>query len=96
MSSLSVVLSVFLQQDGQKYFLEWLRNLIGVSRYTQGKWELKSILVLSSAQLFERGPLIYNRVREVIFYIPQGYVKGRSIYRRYVEEPHKPQDVVHV
>ena len=51
-----------------------------VSRYMQGTWELKSVVVLSNAQLFTRDLPIYNRVREVPFDIPQGYVKGRSIY----------------
>ena len=46
----------------------------------KGMWELKSIVVFSNAQPFERGPLIYNRVHEVPFDIPQGYMKGRSIY----------------
>ena len=64
------------------------------SLYTQGTWELKSMLVLSTAQPFERGPPIYNRVREVPFDIPQGYVKGHSIYRRYMEEPCESQNVM--
>ena len=51
-----------------------------VSQYTQGMLELQSVVVLSNAQPFERGPPIYNQVREVPLYIPQGYVKGRSIY----------------
>ena len=59
-----------------------------------GIWELKSVVVLSNAQPFIRGLPIYNRVREVPFYIPQGYVKGRSIYRRYVEESCESQVVV--
>ena len=56
------------------------RNPKGVSQYTLGTGELNSVVVLSNAQMYERGLLIYNRVREVPFYIPQGYVKGRSIY----------------
>ena len=52
------------------------------------------VVVLSNAQSFTRGLPIYNRVREVPFYIPQGYVKGRLIYRWYVEEPHKSRDVM--
>ena len=79
-SSPSVVLGVFLQQYDQKEVLSWLRYPRGVSRYTQGSQELKSVLVMSNAQPYERGILIYNRVREVPFYIPQGYVKGRLIY----------------
>ena len=39
------------------------------------------MLVLSDAQPFERGLLIYHRVREEILDIPQGYVKSHSIYR---------------
>ena len=66
-----------------------------VSRYTQGTWEIKSVLVLYNAQSFERGPPIYNQVHEVPFYIPQGYVKGHSIYPQYMEEPHKPRDPIH-
>ena len=89
-SSPSVVLDVLLQQDGQKDFLSWLRYPRRVSRYTQGMWELKSVLVMFNAQFFERVLSIYNRVREVPFYIPQGYVKGHSIYRWYMEEPHSP------
>ena len=48
---------------------------------------------MSNAQPFTRGLLIYNRVREVPFDIPQGYVKGHSIYRRYMEELRKSLDV---
>ena len=59
-----------------------------------GTGELKLVVVLSNAQPFTRGLLIYNRVREVPFYIPQGYVKGRSIYRWYVEEPCESRVVV--
>ena len=47
----------------------------------QGTWEIKFMLVLSDAQLFERGLPIYHRVREEPFYIPQEYMKDRSIYR---------------
>ena len=78
--SLSVILSVFLQQDYHRDFIKGFGNPIRVSLYTQGMWELKSMLVLSDAQPFERGSPIYNRVREVPFDIPQGYVKGCSIY----------------
>ena len=60
----------------------------------QGTWELKLVVVLSNAQPSTSGLPIYNRVREAPFYIPQGYVKGRSIYRRYVEELHESRDVV--
>ena len=60
----------------------------------QGMWELKFVVVISNAQSFTRGLPIYNRVREVPFYIPQGYVKGRSIYRQYVEELRESQVVV--
>ena len=76
-------------QYGQRVKLDGLRIPKSVSRYTQGTWELKSVVVLSNAQLFTRGVPIYNRVHKVPFYVPQGYVKGRSIYGRYVEEPHK-------
>ena len=68
--------------------------LVGSLDNTQGTWELKSVVVLSNAQLFTRGLLIYNRVREVPLYIPQGYMKGRLIYRRYVEEPCESRDVM--
>ena len=51
-----------------------------------GRWELKSVVVLSNAQPFDRSLPIYYRVREVPFDIPQGYVKGHSIYRMYMEE----------
>ena len=60
----------------------------------QGTWEIKLVVVLSNAQPFTRGLPIYNRVHEVLFYIPQGYMKGRSIYRRYVEEPRESWDVM--
>ena len=63
-----------------------------VSLYMQGMWELHSVVVLSNAQPYKRGLLIYNRLREVHFDIPQGYMKGRSIYQWYVEEPHDPKD----
>ena len=49
---------------------------------------------MSNAQPSERGLPIYNQVCEVPFDVPQGYVKGRSIYQWYMEEPHDPQDVV--
>ena len=52
------------------------------------------MLVLSNAQPLKRDLLIYNRVCEVPFHIPQGYVKGRPIYRWYVEEPCESQDVM--
>ena len=76
------------------FFLDGLGNPRRVSRYTQGTWELKSILVLSNAQPFKRGFPIYNQVHEVPFHIPQGYMKGCLIYRQYMEEPHDPWDVV--
>ena len=82
------------KQDGQRDFLRSIRYPSGVSRYTQGTWELKYVLVLSNAQPFEKGLPIYNRVRELPFDIPQGYVKGFSIYRWYVEEPRESRDVV--
>ena len=82
------------KQENQRAFFIWIRYPSGVSRYTQGTWELKSVVVLSNAQLFTRGLPIYNRVHEVPFYIPQGYVKGHSIYQRYVEESRESQDVV--
>ena len=93
-NSPSVVVNVFLQQENQKDFLTWLRYPIGFSQYTQGTWEIKSILVLSNVQPYERGVPIYNRLYEVPFYIPQGYVKGCSIYRRYMEEPRESRVVV--
>ena len=79
---------------GQKDNSDGLRIPKRVSRCTQGTWELKSIVVLSNAQPFTRGLPIYNRVCGVPFYIPQGYVKGCSIYRQYVEEPHESWDVI--
>ena len=79
-SSLSVFLGVLLEQDSQKDFPSWLGYPRGVSRYTQGTCDLKSVLVMSNAQPYERGLSIYNLVREVPLYIPQGYVKVRSIY----------------
>ena len=93
-SSSSVVLGVLLQQDDQRDFLRWFGNPSRVFRYTQGTWDLKTILVLSNAQPFKRGLLIYNGVRELPFYIPQGYMRGRYIYQWYMEEPHIPWDVV--
>ena len=80
-------------QDNQKVNSVGHRNPKTVSQYTLGTGELKSVVVLSNAQPSTRGLLIYNRVHEVPFYIPQEYVKGHSIYRRYVEEPLKSQDV---
>ena len=71
-----------------------LRIPKSVSQHTQGTLELHSVVVLSNAKPFERGLSIYSQVREVPFYIPQGYVKGRSIYQWYVEEPHSPWDAV--
>ena len=65
-----------------------------VSRYTLGMWELKSIVVLANVQPFDKSLPIYYRVREVPFDIPQGYMKGCSIYRRYMEEPHESRDAV--
>ena len=93
-SSSSLVLSLLLQKYGQKDFLSWLMYPRGVSLYTQGTWDLKSILVLSNAQLFKRVLPVYNRVHEIPFDIPQGYVKGCSIYQQYEEEPHSPRDAV--
>ena len=74
-------------QDGQKVNSVGHRNPKRVSQYMLGTGELKSVVVLSNAQLFTRGLPIYNWVHEVPFTIPQGYVKGCSIYRWYVEEP---------
>ena len=37
---------------------------IGVSQYTQGTWELKSIVVSSNVQAFERGLPMYTRYVE--------------------------------
>ena len=82
------------KQDSQRIFLSWIRNPSRVSWYTQGTWELKSVVVLSKAQPFTRGLLIDNRVCEVPFYIPKGYVKGRSIYRRYMDKPRESWVVV--
>ena len=93
-SSPSVFLGVLIQQYEQNVFLSWFGYLRGVSQYTLGTWELKSIVVLSNAQPFKRGLPIYNRVHEVPFDIPKGYVKGRSIYQRYVEEPRRSRVVV--
>ena len=81
-------------RTGQKDNSDGLRIPKRVSRYTQGMWELKLVVVLSNAQPFTRGLPIYNRVHEVSFYIPQGYVKVCSIYRRYVEEPRESRDVM--
>ena len=64
--------------------------LEGVSQYTLGTGELKSVVVLSNAQLYKRGLLIYNWVHEVPFDIPQGYMKGRFIHRQYMEEARRP------
>ena len=50
--------------------------------------------VMSNAQPSEKGLPIYNQVHEVPFDVPQGYVKGRSIYQWYMEEPHIPLDAV--
>ena len=81
-------------QDGQRVFLRWSGYPSGVSRYTQGTWEFKLVVVLYNAQLFTRGLSIYNWVHEVPFYILQGYVKGRSIHWWYMEEPRESQVVV--
>ena len=81
-------------QDDQKFNSTSLRIPKGVSWYTQGTWEIHSIVVLYNAQSFTRGLSIYNWVREVPFDIPQGYVKGCSIYQWYMEEPHNPWDAV--
>ena len=82
------------KQDSQRVFLGWIRNHSGVSQYTQGTWKLKSTVVLFNAQPFTRGLSIYNRVQEVPFYIPQGYMKCHSIYRWYMEEPCESRVVV--
>ena len=79
---------------GQKDNSDGLRIPKSVSQYVEGMWELKLVVVLSNAKLFTRGLPIYNRVREVPFYIPQGYMKGHSIYLWYVEEPHESWVVV--
>ena len=81
-------------RTGQKDNSDGLRIPKRVSRYTQGMWELKSVVVLSNAQPSTRGLPIYNQVRELPLDIPQGYVKGYSIYRWYVEEPRKSRDVM--
>ena len=54
---------------------------------SEGTWKLKLVVVLFNAKPFTRDLPIYNRIPKVPFYIPQGYVKGPSIYRWYVEEP---------
>ena len=81
-------------QDGQIFFLRGPGYPRGVSRYTQGTWELKLVVVMSNAQLSTWGLSIYNEVHEVPFYIPQGCMKGHLIYQRYVEEPCESQVVV--
>ena len=75
-----VLFSVYFFDKTDDMLLSLSQNLVGVSQYTQGTWELKSIVVLSNAQPFERGPPIHNRVREVPFDIPHGYVKFHYIY----------------
>ena len=62
------------------FFSDGLGNPRKVSQYTQGTWELKSMLVMSNVQPLKRGLMIYNRVHEVPLDIPQGYMKGHSIY----------------
>ena len=89
-----VVLGVLWCQDSQKVNSVRHENHKRVSQYTLGMGELNYVVVLSSAQLYEMGLLMYNRVHEVPFYIPQGYVKGHSIYWRYVEESRSPRNVV--
>ena len=84
------------KQDDQSVFLSWTRKPSVVSRYTQDPWELKSVVVLSNAQPSTRVLLIYYRLREVPFYIPQGYMKGRLIYQWYTEEMHDPQAAMQV
>ena len=74
----------------QKDNLDGLRIPKRVSRYTLGTWELKSVVVLSNAQTFGMSLPIYYQVCEVPFDIPQGYVKGISICRQYMEEPQSP------
>ena len=59
-----------------------------------GTWDLKSVVVLSNAQPFDRILLIYYRVREVPFDIPIGYMKGCSIYRLVRGRNTSPQDAV--
>ena len=81
-------------QDSQRVNSHGLRIPKSVSWYMQGMWELKLVAVLSNAQPSTRGNPIYNRVREVPLYIPQGYVKGRSIYQWYVEEPCESQNLM--
>ena len=56
----NVFFSVLLHTRRPKGFLRWTGYPSGVSRYTQGTWELKSVVVLSNAQPFTRGLLIYN------------------------------------
>ena len=65
-----------LCQNGKKVNSVDHRNAKRVSQNTLDIEELNSVVVLSNAQLFERVPPIYNRVCEVPFDIPQGYMKG--------------------
>ena len=51
-------------RTGQKDNSDGLRIPKRVSQYTLGMWELKSIVVLSNAQPFDRSLLIYYQVRE--------------------------------
>ena len=69
-------------EDGQRVNSDGLHIPKNVSRYSQGTWELKSVVVLSNAQPFKRGLPTYCWVREVPFYIPQGYVKDHLIYQQ--------------
>ena len=68
-------------KTGQKDNSDGSRIPKRVSRYTQGTWELKFIVVFSNAQPSTRVLPIYNQVCEVPFHIPQGYMKGCLIYQ---------------
>ena len=72
--------------------LSWSRDPNDVSQYMQGMWELKSIVVLSNAQPFERGLPIYFqvceiiflctiKVREIPFYVPSSTWKNHTILK---------------
>ena len=62
----------------------------------EGMWELKSVVVLSNVQPYERGHPIYPKYVEELPYIPETsskYMESLPIYSKYVGEPHDPQNV---
>ena len=59
----SSILSVLQQQDGQMVNSVGFK-VLGVSLYMQGTWELKYMLVLYNAQIFEKGLPIYSKYME--------------------------------